>query len=158
MPVNTRERQITLAFEQCWWEAVGPTRAFIYGTCLDLVQDKGLSARVAMAAHELLENAVKYGRRTNGPVYCSLELLPWGLDLRVRNEAPPEALEGLLAAVNAVMRGDPMEMYMEQMEASLSRDASGLGLARVRCEAQADLSVSLTGDLLTVLAHFPYQN
>lgn len=147
-------RTVEIAFGPAWWSVIGTTRHFVEGVCRTAFGPDTDGMRVALAAHELLENAVKYGPGPDAPVRCALSVEPSEIRLAVSNQARPDQVQRLAAHLEAVMDGDPEAMYMRLMEESLERETSGLGLARIRCEAGAGLELAVDGPELTLTARF----
>jgi hypothetical protein len=107
-----------------------------------------------MTVHELLENAVKYAASPDELVQCELSVLGEMLLVRVTNPATDERLLLLRDAYATVATGDPLDVYLERMEASVSSDSSQLGLARIRYEGEAELDVTATEGRAIVEARF----
>jgi hypothetical protein len=72
----------------------------------------------------------------------------------VVNRATDRQQAVLQQEMSIVMDGDPMAMYVEKMMRSAESEGSQLGLARIRCEGQADLALSLDGDAVCLTAVF----
>ncbi|MBC7542317.1 MAG: hypothetical protein H7338_06265 [Candidatus Sericytochromatia bacterium] len=137
-----------------WWNLIASTRIFVQSFCSCSFSDEGLSDRVAMTAHELLENAVKYSDTPDRPVTCALLLGDGTVGIRVSNHADPTHADVLRAQFAEVMDGDPLEVYLAKMQASLGSDSSQLGLARIRYEGEARLALLFDQDVVTVEAIF----
>lgn len=110
---------------------------------------------VAMAAHELLENVVKYS--TDGTSCFDAEIYDRGgqayVRLCTRNAAAPERADDLRRLVERITRAsDPIALYDELIVASPLRDESGLGLARVRAEGDMSIACSEEGHVITIVA------
>ena len=109
-----------------------------------------LSSQVALATHELLENAVQHSSNGATEVSIAIELLGEGqtVCIRTRNLAKPEDVDVLRAAfaeLEAVT--DPDEYYQAMLRRTAKRtDGSGLGLARIRAETGLTMSLAIEGD------------
>lgn len=149
---------VYVTFEHPSWELIGHTREYLHHFCRLSYGDAGLAERVAMAAHELLENAVKYGNQAEGPVRCTLQRDQNHLRLLVANGANPDQMAALRAELETVNTGDPLEVYLAKMEASLGSDKSQLGLARIRYEGEAQLRIQEDPPMLVLEALFELPN
>ncbi len=113
-------------------------------------------SRVLLAAHELLENIVKYSTGDFAELHAALE--PQGSTYRVRLRTKNRTHESRLAdarqrldALNAAP--DPVLHYDELIRASAGRrDVSGLGLARIPAESDMRLLYAIEHDWLTLTA------
>ncbi len=110
---------------------------------------------IAMAAHELLENVVKYAAA--GESSFDVEIHDRGdqasVRLQTENVAAPEQLDTLRRLVERI-RGasDPIELYDELIASSVHREGSGLGLARIRAEGGMDLACRVRSDRIAITA------
>jgi hypothetical protein len=116
-------------------------RELLWGTYKELLDPDEMHC-IAMAAHELLENIVKYS--AEGTSSFDMEIVDGDGGRRVRistsNDATPEDVVKAKRLVDRISAApDPMVIYDELIATSPARDGSGLGLARVR--AEADMSV-----------------
>src|SRR5205085_11065659 len=121
-----------------------------------LTQDE--NDRIAIAAHELLENLLKYSTegistfdveicRRNGDAYVRLQ---------TRNHTSVEHLGDLRRTMDAILYGgDPARVYDRLLATSPHRTGSGLGLARIRAEAEMDLAYITDGFVVTLTAERP---
>ena len=135
-------------------ELIDVVREFVSSFHARARVDLDTTSRVALATHELLENACKYS--LDGVTNLRIEL---GRDratvrIRLRNRASPEHIANLQERF-ARMKDfpDPAGYYQRMMVVCTQRnDGSGLGLARIRAEAELELALELDGDLLTIHA------
>jgi hypothetical protein len=121
-----------------------------------VLSDQDLGWRLAMATHELLDNARKYGVGTTAEL--SLEITPAGAgqvaNVRVRTQASPEQMAVLRGALEAVQgASDAWGFYLEAMHRTAARDVgSGLGLARIRAEGEMTLTATFEDDYVSIRA------
>lgn len=114
--------------------------------------DQELASRLALATHEMLENAVAYAHDDETAI--RIEVDGDLLCVRTWNRATPERLTALKSSIERVMAAsDPDLYYQEQMSVAARRnDGSGLGLARVRHEAEMSLSYEIDNDRACIRA------
>lgn len=136
------------------WEMIGDLRRLVHRTLGHLKLDEDAASAAALAAHELLENAVKYGQ---GPVRFRVTVDERGQQLEsleVENDATPEdvvRLEGALSALRGA--SDPLAHYHALMVRALeSPGTSGLGLARIGAEAGLALHCRVQNGRVTTFA------
>ena len=138
---------------------VSAVREFLERYYSPLLQDQDLVGRMAVAVHELLENAAKYSkggpsrlrvgsRGTNGATMLSVS---------VSNVAAREHVDGLMHTVKELGEGEnTAEVYQCFLaRAARRKKGSGLGLARIHAEAEMTLTVSFQGDHVCVEAVAP---
>ena len=114
--------------------------------------DQELASRLALATHELLENAVAYAHDDETAI--RIEVDGDLLSVRTWNRATPERLTAIRSSIDRVMAApDPDAFYQEQMSVAAKRnDGSGLGLARVRNEAEMTISYDIDKDKACIRA------
>ena len=128
------------------WKYISPARVFIQNFVAIALSDQGKADGIAMAASELLENAVKYGASED--THCIVRAFPdtGTIECSVTNQATEQGAREVLSLYQKVMLGDPLEAYIVQMrEAAVRTDGkSQLGLARIRYEIGADIKLVIT--------------
>lgn len=144
----------SITFSPRWWSMISSTRIFMASFCGHSFGDEDLSDKIAMSAHELLENAVKYSVSPDAPVNCTMRVQEDRVIVSVQNEADPAHFVELETQFAFVVQGDPMEMYIAKMQDSLTSDKSQLGLARIRAEADAELRLITNQRTVTIEASF----
>jgi hypothetical protein len=134
------------------WKYIAVVRSFIQSFMAVSLQDTTRADNIAMAASELLENAVKYAAGDDIKIAVSVLTTAENISISVSNQASTEAVETLKSLYQKIMKGDPLEAYMSQMrEAAVRKDGkSQLGLARIRYETGLDMDVKVHGDSVTV--------
>lgn len=138
---------------------VSMTSRYVRDFCDRVLADQDATSRVALAAHELMENTVKYSsdgvghmrvavaERDGQSIVCIL----------TRNRTDPVQLAELQRVLDEIGRcPDPISLYYEVIVKGAERsEGSGLGLARIRAEGEMDLSYAVDGDEVTVFAQAP---
>lgn len=139
---------------------VSVTRRFVEDALKRFVSDRDLVSRVAMTAHELLENAAKYARDRAAELTVTLDQAGGGkgqVTLRLSNDTTPahiDRLRQIFSEMDACR--DPLALYVELMRRNARRpDVSGLGLARILAEGEMTLGLSVDGRTATIVARAP---
>lgn len=146
---------LTLSFQPLA-EQIGSLRSTLSDLCRPHLSSAEELSRVLLAAHELLENIVKYSSDGSAEFHCTVEASPSGLQVRLRtkNRALPERVadtQKRLAALDEA--GDPVAHYDELIRAAAGRrDGSGLGLARIPAESDMVLRCATEQDWLVLTA------
>ena len=152
MALTQTELGASVSFSPRWWSFISSTRIFVQSFCGHNFGDDAFSDRVAMVAHELMENAVKYSARPDGHVTCTVEVEGPQVRINVENPASPEDIATLRDEMAFVSQGDPLEVYVLKMQRSAMTDKSQIGLARCRYEGKAELSFTVDRGIITVEA------
>jgi hypothetical protein len=120
-------------------------------------------SQLAVATHELLENAVRYSTDGNTMLRVGLKRKPATdrVTIDTRNHASPSSIDVVRRLLDELAAApDPDVYYQLLMRRSAKRtDGSGLGLGRVRAESGMDLSYAIDGCEVHVhaQAEFPHQ-
>lgn len=134
------------------WSFVGPFRRFIAELLASTCSDEGHVSRVAMTVHELLENAVKYGRGSV-KVTVMLDRRGFASAIQVGTRTSPERKSEAKARIEELRASpNPQAHYLRLMKRAAEQKSSGLGLARVAVEAEMDLSCHGEGDGFVIVA------
>jgi hypothetical protein len=129
---------------------VSVVRRFVEEVYEEEINDLDTVSRIALSAHELLENAIKYS--SSGSV--RIRVVTSRVDdcdqvaIHVTNQADPAHLAALQIALSEMADAtDPFAHYQALLRiSSKRRDGSGLGLARVKAEGEMSLSLRIEGE------------
>jgi hypothetical protein len=124
-------------------------RRFVEHVHRHRVSDRDDIARVAMTAHELLENAIKFS--SDGAAALSIDLADSTISIKTRNRARTEDLVDLRRIASELAEAEPMAFYLDQMARNPKR-IGGLGLGRIAAEGDMTLSFLLDGEMVEVVA------
>jgi hypothetical protein len=131
-------------------------RRFVYDAYADILRDSDLAWRIGMATHELLENAVKYSTDGGMTLRISIARQDVGrlLSLTVQNRTDAKNAEELKTAFAEMEQfATPAQYYASIIErAAFRTEGSGLGLGRIRTEANMSLRCRIDDDLVSLEA------
>ncbi len=134
------------------WSTVDDVRRLVETFCAEVFPQAGREQQLALAAHELLQNA--FAGSSGDEVELELALDP-GADrarLSVTSACDRERAAALLARVARVQaHADPLAGHLEAMREDPAA-RGGLGLSRIRYEAELELAVEVRGARVTVHA------
>jgi len=146
---------LTLCFEPLAGQ-IGSLRGALSDLCKPHLGDPDELSRVLLAAHELLENIVKYSTGSMAEFHFTLEPASAGLRVRLqtKNCADAERIADVQRRLDAVHAArDPVSHYDDLIRAAAGRrDGSGLGLARIPAESELALSYVVEHDCLILTA------
>jgi two-component sensor histidine kinase len=135
---------------------VSVVRRFVEAALDRLVSDPQAVFRIAMSAHELMENAAKYSIGNRTVLRVTYQRADEGarVSLYLSNETTPEHIDRLRVRVQAISAAaDPFAHYQTLMrQTARAQDESGLGLARIRAEGEMDLGLEVRGNTIALLA------
>jgi hypothetical protein len=142
---------------------VSKVRQFVAAFYAELMNDPDTSHKLAMATHEMLENAVSYSVDQRSELIVSLHRKGENavVSIQTRNRATDERLRKVRNALDEVVNAtDPDALYNQLVKRAAKRQdgGSGLGLGRIRAEADLMLRYTIEGDTLVVVAEgaFPH--
>lgn len=129
-------------------ELLRPIRLFVTQFFQHLLGEGPDCERLELATQELLENAMKYCHDGETRLRVAVSPLTRGamVSVHTRNAAAPANIARLERTVNALMDGDPQDVYLRILGAA--DEGGGLGLARICAEADLELIVEVVdGDV-----------
>jgi anti-sigma regulatory factor (Ser/Thr protein kinase) len=127
-------------------DLVSLVRRFVSDFYTEIVRDPESVSSLALATHELLENAVRYATSPESRVRIEVgNGRPRPVSVTTWNRAEPANIERLQALVDEMRREpDAAAFYQKVMRRSAKvRGESGLGLARIHAEADMRLSLEV---------------
>ena len=135
------------------WKYIACARSFIQNFLAISIVDQTKADKIAMAASELLENAVKYACGEDTHISVNVSPKTEKISVQVTNTASPESIVSLKKIYSKIIQGNPLDAYVSQMkEAALRSDGkSQLGLSRIRYETGGDLKMEIEGNIVKVL-------
>jgi hypothetical protein len=135
---------------------VSVIRRFVLEFYQRFLGDADATSRVALATHELLENAVKFS--TDGATTIRIEVHqdknPHVVDIELRNRAEPANVAAMRDILDGVASApDALAFYQQLLvkRAKVSGKSGGLGLARICAEGEMHLSHRIVDGDVTVI-------
>jgi len=108
-------------------------------------------SRVAMATHELLENAIKFS--TDGRAMLRIDVPSDGeVRITTRNRANKADLAGLQRLADELQAADDKMVFYVGLMQRNPESRGGLGIGRVAAEADMQIALQLNGDVVEVSA------
>ncbi len=135
------------------WVFIDEIRRFVESFCACACPHESREGQLALAVHELMQNAIASSNEDD--VELTLEVDPPAdrVAVAVSNRGSEAEYQALLDRVERMnTEPDALKHYLKAMAETPVSSRGGLGLARVRFEAQLDLSVSRAGGRVTVHA------
>jgi len=129
------------------WDNIAVTRRYIDEMVHN--ETKASNAKLlSAAASELMENACKYSCYGGGYIAISIYQSSANLKIMVMNVTTDAHIRVLEEKIKRVLDGDPEQLYKKAMLESLESGKSQLGLAKIRYECNASIT-------LKILDHIP---
>jgi hypothetical protein len=130
-------------------------RRFITDFYERVLREDDCAGRLALATQELLENAIKYGVDGDTVLRIELDKSAGRVQVRTSNRSHPEHI-AILQRHFEEMRAAPdaFKFYQQLLRSTMHETTgSGLGLARIRCEGDMEIDLTVDGDLVGVCAN-----
>jgi anti-sigma regulatory factor (Ser/Thr protein kinase) len=110
-------------------------------------------AQLALAVHELMQNAIPHAGGEDVDLTLQVDPSADRVEIAVSNPCPDAQFDELKGRVaHMYEEPDALRAYLKAMADTPADVRGGLGLARVRFEAQLDVAVTREGRRVTVLA------
>ncbi len=138
------------------WVFIDEIRRFVESFCACAATGANRESQLALAVHELMQNAVPHSHDEEVDLVLQVDTDGDRVEVAVTNcctEAEYKAIHERVSRMNS--EPDALRHYVTAMKESPSTVRGGLGLARVRFEAQLELSVSRSPGHVTVHATGP---
>jgi two-component sensor histidine kinase len=137
---------------------VSVVRRFIEDALEKVIDDdQDLVRRLSMTVHELVENGIKHALCDPTIMRISLEQRPGAVRARIAttNQASVENVDRLRASVAEIVRtgaSDLPRLYESHLRRREPTGGGGIGLVRIRVEAEMSVDCEVTGSMVTVIA------
>jgi anti-sigma regulatory factor (Ser/Thr protein kinase) len=140
---------------------VSTVRRFVTDFYAELVNSAETISQLAIATHELLENAVRYASDGNTSIRIGVKRSDGAVRVTIdtRNRASIDSIAAMRGVLDEIAAAtDPNAHYLVLMRRSAKRaDGSGLGFGRVRAETGMEVSYEVRNNDVLVRAQADFQ-
>jgi hypothetical protein len=139
-------------------ELISLVRRFVADFYQKVMQDGDAAGRLALATHELLENAAKYSSDGEAMLCITIDRDAGTVVVRTTNRASSSRLDALRTCFDEIATApDATILYAQMMRRSAVRTSGsgGLGLARIWAESDMVLDLAVEGDSVIIEARGP---
>jgi hypothetical protein len=134
---------------------VSVVRRFVAEFYQRFLGDPDGTSRVALATHELLENAVKYSKDGETTIRIEVEQnVPRVVRIVLRNRASEKHLAAIRELLDGIASAPDAFQFYQQLIATRAkqRQQSGLGLTRICAEGEMTITHHIEGDEVRIEA------
>jgi hypothetical protein len=140
---------------------VGTVRRFVSEFYTQILGDADTTSRLAVATHELLDNAVRYSIDGSTSMRIGVKRVDDAIRVTIetRNKAEPANVAAVRTMLDELAAAsDPLAHYQLLMRRSAKRkDGSGLGLGRVTAESGMTISYAVEDTFIHVRARGQFE-